>query len=165
MTAKTNRIGRDGENAVVKYLAANGFPHTERRRLRGTRDEGDLITVPGLCVEVKAGQTARVRAGLSQVAAWMRETELERIQARADIGLLVVQRNAYGAPRAGLWRAFLPLRALQGLLGGPEGLSGPPEAADAPVELRLDHAVTILRAAGYGDPITPTGPTGPSSDR
>lgn len=149
MVNKSGRIGTAAESGVVKYLVANGFPFAERRRLKGGRDEGDLITVPGLCVEVKGGERAR-NASVRQIAEWMIETEVERGHARADVGMLVVQRRGVAPARAGLWRAVFPAWAWAQLLGAPAGACA---ALDVPVEVSLAHAVAQLRVAGYGQPL------------
>lgn len=147
MVNKPGRIGTAGETGVTRFLAANGFPLAERRRLKGGLDEGDLITVPGLCVEVKSGEAAK-SASAGRVAGWLVETEVERVNARADVGLLVVQRRGVAPARAGLWRAVFPAWAWAQLHGVPAvGCAAPA----APVEVSLADAVLQLRAAGYGD--------------
>ncbi len=85
MTNKPKAIGTAAETAVVRYLQANGFPHAERRALRGELDAGDITGCPGICIEVKGGEAAR-SASDGDVAAWMKEVRAETLNADAEIG-------------------------------------------------------------------------------
>ncbi len=152
MVNRPKDIGTAGESAVVKYLRAHGFPQAERRALAGAFDLGDILT-PGVCWEVKAGKAAENASG-GQVEAWMAETETERRNARADIGVLVLKRKAVGDTRTGQWWAYLPARTVVGLLDPGSDLDN--ALADAPaftVRLTLADAVRALRWGGYGDPL------------
>lgn len=95
--------GRYAENAVAAYMKETYWPYAERRRMKGSMDMGDVL--PGnnapLVVEVKNAKT-------SHIPAWLRETEAERLNANADIGLLVVKPKGMGAAKAPLWHAYLP---------------------------------------------------------
>jgi hypothetical protein len=149
---KPKAIGTAAERAVCRFLQAHGFPHAERRALRGIQDAGDITSVPGLCIEVKGGDAAKNASDLL-VADWLEETEKERLNARADVGVLVLQRRGVGPGNAGRWWAILPLSTLALLR---TGIKPPPSrivAADAPVRMHLADAVRLLRAAGYGDPL------------
>lgn len=158
--ARPKDIGTAGETAVVRYLNANGFPHAERRALAGAYDLGDITGTPGVAWEVKAGQAAKT-AGDKQVTDWLVETETERVNARADVGVLVMARAGYGAARAGQWWAVVPGWAFV-YIGGWQipGVDFFPTSyrrhlSDVgPVRLWLTDLVYLLRAAGYGDPIT-----------
>lgn len=146
---RPKRIGRDAENAVAYYLRANGWPEVERRAQRGSKDAGDLTGTPGLCIEVKGGDAARYASDLL-VADWLDETEKERVNARADIGMLVLQRRGVGPTNAGRWWAVMRL-------GDMLALRDPSTPAEMrctwPIRLLLADAVQLLRAAGYGDPL------------
>jgi hypothetical protein len=153
---KSRARGTAAESGVTNFLRDTAFPHAERRRLRGVRDWGDIITTPELVIEVKGGDAAK-QASLNDIAAWMIETETERQNADADYGLLVVQRRGASPARAGAWRAFLPSWAWAGLLGAPVGRCAAPGGH---VEVTLAHAVEQMRVAGLGVPVTPVvGPT------
>lgn len=143
-------IGTDAERAVVRHLIANGFPGAERRRLRGRHDAGDVTGTPGICWQVKGGDRAR-NASDNQVAAWLDAAETQRVNAGADIAVLVVQRAGVGPANAGRWWAVLHASDVAWLIHGTPYI-GP--GADAPVRMHLADAVTLLRAAGYGDPLT-----------
>jgi hypothetical protein len=139
-------IGTIAESATVRYLQANGFPHAERRALRGAYDCGDVTGCPGLVFEVKGGQAART-ASDGQVSLWLEETETERVNARADIGILVLQRGGIGPANAGRWWAVAPYPSFfYNALGH----------GDIAIRLHLADAVRLLRANGYGEPeVTP----------
>jgi hypothetical protein len=148
MSRRPKDIGTDAERAVVRYLRANGFPQAERRALRGEYDAGDIAGTPGLCWEVKGGDAAR-NASDKDIADWLRETDVERENADADHGLLVVQRRGVGPANAGRWHAWLLSQTLASLV---DPSSSPyTEAPDVPVRLLLSHAVWLARWAGYGD--------------
>lgn len=145
---KSRARGTAAETGVARFFAENGFPHAERRRLRGNRDWGDLVVDPKIVVEVKGGDAAK-NASLGDIGAWMAEAEVERVNADADYGLLVVQRRGISPARAGAWRAFLPSWAWASLLGAPESRCA---ASWGHVEVTLGHAVEQLRMAGLGQP-------------
>jgi hypothetical protein len=139
MTNKPKQIGTRGETAVVKALRNLGFPGAERRALAGALDLGDINICPGVIAEVKWGKAAKT-ASLGDITEWWRQTERERANSGAAIGLLIIQRNGYGEDRADKSRCFLDL----GALWGRDHLR---------VELVLDVATQILRKEGWGDPL------------
>ena len=139
MTNKSKAIGTRGETAVVKAMRVNGFPGAERRALAGAYDLGDINVCPGVIAEVKWGKHAR-EASMGDVAWWWRETERERLHAKAPIGLLIIQRKGYGDSRADKSRCFIDL--------------GPIFKIDhLVVEMVLDQALHTLRKQGWGDPL------------
>ena len=148
MTNKPKQIGTMAETAVVRYLQKNGFPHAERRALRGVHDAGDVTGCPGLCVEIKGGDAAKV-ASDRQIEAWLTETDLEVLHARADVGILVMQRAGYGAARCDSWWVAIRMRYFT-----PASANGP--LADVWVRMTLDVAVRWLRVNGYGAPLDTT---------
>lgn len=138
-------IGTRAETAVVRALRRHGFPHAERRALRGSTDAGDITGTPGICWEVKGGQAART-ASDGQILAWLVELEAERLNAHADIGVLVVQRAGIGAPNAHRWWAILFLRDVARLTGA----TLPDRLELYPVRMLLADAAELLCNAGYG---------------
>lgn len=158
MTNRPKQIGTATETAVVRAARRLGFPHAERVVLHGSTDQGDVRLTPGLTagviVEVKGGNRAR-DASDAQVWAWLLETERERVNARADVALLVTQRRGVGAPNADRWWAHFRMGDLARLREYPVGFN---LADDAPVRMTLASALAQLRAAGYGHPLeaTPT---------
>src|SRR5881392_1526987 len=84
--------GTKAETAIVGWLREQGRPSVERRALQGTRDRGDIAGVPGVVWEVKAG--ARL-----EIPRWLAETETERLNDNAAVGLLVVKPKGVGDTR------------------------------------------------------------------
>src|SRR6185312_8871013 len=116
---KPRAIGTATETAVVRYLVANGFPHAERRSLRGSLDAGDITGCPGLVWSVKGGVAAKT-ASDGQVAKWLAELERQRVNAAATIGVLVLQRAGIGEANAGRWWAVVGYGQLCcGIVDGP----------------------------------------------
>ena len=112
---------------------------------------GDIIGCIGVCWECKGGHAAE-QASDGQVAAWLLgETETERVNAGADVGILVTKRKAIGARFAGLWWAHMTIGTVVELVMG-RGKSNrlPTWLSDAPIRMHLADAVMMLRRAGYG---------------
>jgi hypothetical protein len=153
-------IGTAAETAVVRYLRTAGFPHAERRSLRGTKDAGDITGTPGICWEVKGGAAARL-ASDGQVSDWLNDTDTERVHARAEVGVLVLQRKGIGAANAGRWWAIMPGWQYEALCASgtrTDGLGGLGRwcfGELGPVRIHLAQACPLLTHAGYG---TPEGP-------
>lgn len=140
-------IGTACESAVVKFLRANGFTQAERRALTGSHDQGDITGTPGIAWEVKGGNAAKT-AGDGLVADWLAQTETERLNASADIGVLVMARAGYGPDRAGRWWAVIPLFVIASPADGLADRWPAPAA-----RLHLADVAELLRAAGYGQPL------------
>lgn len=158
MVNRPKDIGTRGETAVVKAARACGFGCAERRALAGSADVGDVLLCPGVIVEVKAGQQT-ANPSDRQVAAWIAETVAEQGNARADVALLVLRRPGKGDAAA--WWAYMLAGQLVDLaqyradpLAAAPGWCRP-EVDALPVRLLLRDALTVLRAAGYGDPLDP----------
>ncbi|MFE9955857.1 hypothetical protein [Micromonospora sp. NPDC005299] len=144
-------IGTKAETAVVRYLVANGYPHAERRSLRGALDAGDITGTPAVCWEVKGGEAAKAASDLT-ILTWMAELTTEVVNAKAAVGVLVVQRRGVGPSNAGRWWAYMHAFQLGALV---TEVVPPPGRAVFPVRMLLADAVTLLRAAGYGQPTEP----------
>lgn len=144
---RSGAIGTAAETATVRYLNGNGFPHAERRRLRGGKDAGDITGTIGVAWEVKGGEKAR-NASDQQIELWLAEAEIERGHAGERLGVLVVARRGKNV-RA--WWAVMWADQLAELTCS--HVAQLPIAARTPVRLTLAHAVALLRAAGYGDPL------------
>ena len=145
-------IGTPCETGVVNFLKAHGFPHAERRALTGTLDKGDIAGCIGICIEVKGGRAAE-DASDGQIEKWLAETERERVNANADIGILVVKRRGISRTRAGEWWAVVDLGVLADLIYEPEnGIKPFTRFFNTPARIHLATAVELLRDCGYGDP-------------
>lgn len=104
------------ETALVKFLTSHGFPYAERRALHGTEDKGDITGTVGLAWEVKNHKTYAI-------GAWLRELAVEKLNAKADHGFLIIKPNRIGVDSVGDWWAVMPVADL----------------------------VDLVRDAGYGD--------------
>jgi hypothetical protein len=85
---------------VVSYLQRTYWPYAERRALSGGQDKGDITGTPGLAWEVKAAKTLCVPA-------WLRETEAERVNAKADYATLVIKPQGVGRERVAAFYALM----------------------------------------------------------
>src|SRR5690606_23732723 len=74
----------------------------------------------------------------------------ERVNADAEIGVLVVRRAGVGEGNAGRWWAYLPAGTLARL--ATEGGLVPYGQLTFPVPMLPAHAVRLLRGAGCGPP-------------
>ena len=83
---KSKAKGTLFESAVVDYLRENGWPHAERRTLAGVNDRGDVAGVVGVCLEVK-------NAAAIKLAEWIKETLVEKANAKARVGALWIKRR------------------------------------------------------------------------
>lgn len=120
--SKAKQKGTSAETALVRFLQGQGFPGAERRALGGGgagEDLGDITGIPSLCMEVKNHKTYKIPA-------WIKETEIETKNARADFGILVVKPNGVGMTpdKVGQWWGIMPMQEM----------------------------MNLLRDAGYGDP-------------
>lgn len=149
MSNKSGAIGRQTENAVVRVLRANGWPTAERRRLTGAFDKGDVNTGdPRLVIEVKGGNAAR-GASDGQVTKWLEETEVERVNAAADIGVLVYARKGIGYANAENWWMVMTMRTFMRLIGvNTQVMSA--DLWNKPIRLKYIDGLGVLYAAGYG---------------
>lgn len=109
---RSKKTGTAWETAVTRYLRENGAPHTERRALNGSQDRGDIAGLPGVVIECKS--TNRI-----ELAQFADETEQERVNDNAAVGLCWIKRRGKTSP------------------------------ADGYVLLSGAQAVALLRAAGY----------------
>lgn len=132
--------GTKGETAVVRVAKTLGWP-ADRLTLTGNHDRGDVKLNDRVMVEVKSGHQA-TGASANQIAAWLDETERERINGGWDYAFLVTQRRGFWYERAAHWDAWLAPRAD----GDAPDLGF---AHDVVVRVDLVDALTILRRAGY----------------
>lgn len=108
MVNKSKQKGTSTETLVVNYLRENGWPFCERRALSGNLDKGDVAGMPGLAVEVKyAGQGTTGGASALKIGPWLTETGIERLNAGADHGILVVKPFGMGEKSAGSFYAVM----------------------------------------------------------
>lgn len=82
----SKRKGTGWESVIVAALQGAGFVHAERRALAGARDRGDIAGIPGLVVEAK-------NAARLDLAGWLAEAEVERVNDRARWGVVWAKRR------------------------------------------------------------------------
>lgn len=151
MTARRPRdIGTYAETAVVRAAIPYGFPDADRLALHGVRDRGDVKLARGVIVEVKGGDRARLASDLD-IGRWLVETDIERVNAGAAVGFLVVQRAGVGERNAHRWWAWWRLGWLDRLLREEDDTTVVPLPVSAiPVRMLLGDALELIRHAGYG---------------
>lgn len=110
MVNRSKQKGTTTERLVVEYLQRNGWPYAERRALAGALDKGDIAGMPGLCVEVKYGN------GTLKIGPWLTETGIERLNAGADHGILVVKPFGLGEKSVESWYAVMVAADFDSLL-------------------------------------------------
>ena len=124
--SKSKQKGTAAESAFVKAECVTEiFPHVERRTLSGAADQGDVSGMLGIAVEIKNHASYKFPE-------WLRETEVERVNAKADVGLLVVKPNGIGLGSVDQWWAIMPVGAMMKLLS--DAGYGNPKVVDLDVD-------------------------------
>jgi hypothetical protein len=90
----SKRKGTGWESAVVQYLKDNGVQYAERRTLNGAKDRGDIAGIPGVVIECKNEKSI-------SLAGYANETEQERDNDGARIGVAWIKRRGKASPGAG----------------------------------------------------------------
>ena len=85
MVNRPKIAGTRFETDVCNYLREHGFPLAERRALSGGLDKGDIVNAVHT-YECKATKSIDLAAGL-------KETEIERTNAGTEFGFLIVKRR------------------------------------------------------------------------
>jgi len=106
---KSKVKGTSAETAVVNFLREHGFPHAERRALTGANDQGDVSGCIGLAIEIKNHKEYKFPK-------WIKETQIEKENANADFGILVVKPNGVGVSNTGQWWAVMTLEDMTSLV-------------------------------------------------
>lgn len=119
MVNRSKAKGTTTETLVVRYLQSNGWPYAERRALSGSQDKGDVAGMPGLAVEVKYGN------GTLKIGPWLTETGIERLNAAADHGILVVKPFGMGEKNVHSWYAVMVAADFQALIAKAERSTHP----------------------------------------
>lgn len=87
----SKRRGTAWESAIVDYLRTVGATQAERRTLGGAHDRGDIAGLPGVVIEAKAERTITL-------AEYIAETERERVNDGARIGVAWIKRRGKASP-------------------------------------------------------------------
>lgn len=91
MANRSKQKGTRAETKVVKALLEAGL-RAERRPLKGSKDEGDVIVEDEFILEVKAGkQTANYNR--TQKEEWLRQTREEKKNSGKHAYLVIVRYN------------------------------------------------------------------------
>ena len=114
--SKSKQKGTLAETAVADYLKQT-FSAVERRTLSGANDKGDIAGVPNCVVEVKNQRTYKIHE-------WMKETETERINAEADLAILVIKPNGVGVSKVNQWWAVVSLETITKLIEDSDFVKG-----------------------------------------
>lgn len=107
MTSPQKRKGSAAELAVAKWLNRLGWVHAERSRCGWSDDRGDIDGIPGVCIEVK--NEKRI-----DLPGYLRELEVEMINAKAWAGAVIVKRRGSSDPAD--WYAVMPAQKWAELL-------------------------------------------------
>lgn len=131
------------ELAVTAYLQDHGFPSAEATMHRGISGTGRLYW--------HVTDRAAEHVSDSLISDWLSEAYVLSVEARADLGILVTPRDAYGTARVASWWAHVDVRTLSRAMRG--ALVLPDTVSSEPFRMHLSTAVLLTRAAGYGTPL------------
>jgi hypothetical protein len=81
MTSRNKAKGSAWERAIVEHLRTVGWPYAERRIAGAVKDRGDIAGVVGVVIEAK-------NTASRNLAGWIEETELERVNDNAWLGVV-----------------------------------------------------------------------------
>jgi len=108
--SRSKQKGTSAESAFVKNeRVLESFPMVERRALSSVNDMGDVAGAPGLVFEIKNHKSYKFPE-------WLKETEVERINAKADYGVLIVKPNGVGLGSVQDWWAVMTVGQMLNLL-------------------------------------------------
>lgn len=107
--SKAKAKGTAAETAVATYLREQGWATAERRTLSGINDKGDIAGILQLAVEVKAQKQY-------SIPAWLKELAIEKRNAKAEHGVLIIKPNGVGSANVGKWWAVMTFEELVELL-------------------------------------------------
>ena len=120
MSNPSKAKGTKWETEVVNFLREHeGFELVERRTLSGSYDRGDIAGISNVVIECKNAKEIRL-------AKWADETEVERINDFAGLGVLVIKRSRQPIEKA---YCVIPLEVLpdvitayKAMFDGPSGI-------------------------------------------
>jgi hypothetical protein len=81
MTSRNKAKGSAWERAIVEHLRNAGWPYAERRIAGAAKDRGDIAGVVGIVIEAK-------NTASRNLAGWIEETEVERVNDNAWLGVV-----------------------------------------------------------------------------
>lgn len=119
MARRPKDIGTQAETWVAEYMSYHGWPDAEKRRTSGSKDRGDINSGQSkLVVEVKADK------GMA-FPEFLRQTEIERVNASAAVGVCVIKPPGFGKQRMDRWWMLMSGGTYDALqyLAGPENFT------------------------------------------
>lgn len=123
--------GTAWETAICRFLAAEGFPHVERRALNGTQDRGDIAGIPGWVLEAK-------NCVRTELAAWADEAAIEQANDGAAFSAVWHHRRGKASPSDGfVTMSGATFARLLRQAGYGEPLSEPLERSEADTHTRV----------------------------
>jgi hypothetical protein len=93
--------GTKHETALNNYLM-EFFPDVYRLGNQGRNDKGDHGGIKGLVIQDKTGDKRY------EIPHWLAQTEVQRLNAGAELGLLSVKPKGIGVTRVGDWWVIKP---------------------------------------------------------
>lgn len=84
--SRSRAKGTAHETAIVRHLNAHGYPGADRAPLRGNKDQGDIVGIPGVCIEAKNCKTLTP-------SLWLDQLEVEMINSEAETGVVIAKRR------------------------------------------------------------------------
>lgn len=130
------KAGTDFETLIVEGLAATVSDVIERRAKNGRQDRGDISgvrTFEGGRVVIECKNTTR-----TDLAGWVKEAEVERINDAAVAGVVIHKRTGTRDPD--MQYVTMTVRDFRALLVGYRDAPAPPEPApDDPVPIDFDN--------------------------
>lgn len=118
MANKPKRVGTDAETQVARYMRVRGWPKAKRNPLNGAKDLGDIDPgEPRLVVEVKAKTQKRgaEEGATMPFPEFLRQTEKERVNAGAAVGVCIVKPPGFAHNRMNRWWMLMSSGTFDGL--------------------------------------------------
>lgn len=91
--ASAKAAGSSWEKDICEYLISEGWRDTERRRLEGKNDRGDIAGIYDVCIEAK-------NVSAISLATILDETEVEGKNANASVAAAWIKRRGRSSPAA-----------------------------------------------------------------
>ena len=149
MVNKPKQRGTAAETAFLRFARVNGFPEAVRNPLAGNKDQGDLTLCPKVIVEVKADKAL-------DYPRFMRETEAERVNAGAAVGICAIKPVGLGDKSIANWWVLMAsgtYEALEYLAGSGNFMASFLDASEAvrPLKgrVKFNPGKVLSEQAGY----------------
>jgi hypothetical protein len=99
--ASAKKAGASFESLIAAYLAAHVDDRIERRTKNGSKDRADVsgLRHMGQPIVIEVIE-AKDHGGRLEVGPWLNETEVERLNDDAGVGLIIAKRRGYARPES-----------------------------------------------------------------